>query len=162
MLTLIWAEGENHVIGDHGQLPWHLPADAAFFKATTTGHTVLMGRTTFESIGRPLPHRKNVVLSSQLPVDTPGVTVVATLAALQDYIKAHANEALFVIGGVGLYTALMSQADCLLVTRIAGQFAGDTIMPPVDPHQWHLDHVAPHEADDKNAWAYRFETYVRI
>ncbi|GAB6092104.1 dihydrofolate reductase [Furfurilactobacillus curtus] len=161
MLTLIWAEDENHVIGNQGKLPWHLPADARFFRQQTTGQTVIMGKQTFLSIGRPLPKRTNVVLSATLSAPA-GVLLMRNLAMLKQYLRQHHNEQLFVIGGVRLYQALMPQADRLLVTRIDASFSGDTKMPTIDAADWHLTNVDVHPVDDQNVWPYRFETYERI
>lgn len=158
MLTLIWAEDENHVIGNQGKLPWHLPADARFFRQQTIGQTVIMGKQTFLSIGQPLPKRTNVVLSATLP-EPAGVLLMRDLAMLKQYLQQHREEQLYVIGGVRLYQELMPQADRLLVTRIGASFNGDTKMPPIEVNHWHLTNVDVHPADDQNAWPYRFETY---
>lgn len=160
MLSLIWAEDAHHLIGAHGQLPWHLPADAKYFRQQTTGHTIIMGKQTWLSIGRPLPKRINVVLSASLP-EVEGVVMLRSMADLTTYIHERADEHLFVIGGVRLYEALLPVADQLLVTRIAATFAGDTFMQPVDAAVWQLTDVSEHSADDKNQWPYRFETYRR-
>ncbi|GEK27771.1 dihydrofolate reductase [Furfurilactobacillus siliginis] len=160
MLSLIWAEDANHLIGANGQLPWHLPADAKYFRQQTTGHTIIMGKQTWLSIGRPLPKRTNIVLSASLP-SVDGVIMMRSLAGLTAYIHDHEEEDLFVIGGVRLYEALLPLADQLLITRIDATFAGDTTMPAIDTTVWQLADVQAHAADEKNQWPYRFETYRR-
>ncbi|WP_161001274.1 MULTISPECIES: dihydrofolate reductase [Furfurilactobacillus] len=160
MLTLIWAEDQHHLIGRNGQLPWHLPADARYFRQQTTGNAVIMGKRTFESLGKPLPNRKNLVLSSTLP-EQPGILLFPILAELANWITHHPDDQLFVIGGVRLYKELMSMADRLLVTKIDATFDGDTYMPAVNLDDWTLQSTETHEADDKNRWPYAFLTYVR-
>lgn len=133
-LALIAAVAANGVIGAGNALPWHLPADLRRFKATTLGHPVIMGRRTYESIGRALPGRANLVVTRQAGFDAPGCTVVGSLAAARAAARS-ADEA-FVIGGGELYREALPAADRLYVTEIHASFAGDALFPPIDPREW--------------------------
>lgn len=126
-LALIAAIARNRVIGRAGTLPWHIPDDLKRFKRLTTGRTVLMGRKTFASIGRPLPHRRNVVISTQ---EIPGVE---SYRLLEDALEAVKNdEQVFVIGGGQLYAALLDRADELFLTLVDNDVEGDTFFPPFE------------------------------
>lgn len=126
-LTAIVAMTAERVIGRAGSLPWHLPEDLAFFKRTTTGHPIVMGRKTFESIGRPLPRRRNIVLTRDLHWAAPGVELIhrpSELAALPDL-----DEQVFIIGGAEIYAAFLPDLDDLLVSHIFERYPGDTHFP---------------------------------
>jgi dihydrofolate reductase len=125
MIKAIVAMAENRVIGNAGTIPWHLPEDFKFFKATTMGHAILMGRKTFESIGKPLPGRENIVLSRTMP-DTPGVTVIHSLDELKEPTD---GRDLFVIGGEEIYRLLLSKIQELYVTKVPRTIEGDTHFP---------------------------------
>ncbi|MDY0405745.1 dihydrofolate reductase [Virgibacillus sp. 179-BFC.A HS] len=127
MISLLLAMDRNHVIGLNGDMPWHLPRDLAFFKKKTTGHTVVMGRKTFESIGKPLPNRKNVVLTSGQADAFP--KEVKVMHRLDDLLKANENnpqEEFFVIGGGHVFEQILSYADRMYITFIDEVFDGDT------------------------------------
>ena len=128
-LSAIAAMAENRVIGRAGALPWHHPEDLKFFKRTTLGHPVLMGRTTYESIGRPLPGRLNLVLSRTLP-ETPGITVLRDLTELAG--ACGGVERVFVIGGSQLYAELLPRCDEVFLTLVEGSPEGDAFMPPFE------------------------------
>lgn len=128
-LNAIAAMAVNRVIGRGGALPWHHPEDLKFFKKTTFGHPVLMGRTTFASIGRPLPGRLNLVLSRTLP-ETPGVTILRTLEELP--AACAGAECVFVIGGAQLYKALLPRCEVLYLTLVNETPEGDALMPPFE------------------------------
>jgi dihydrofolate reductase len=133
VVGLIWAQARNGVIGRDGTLPWHLPEDLAHFRAVTTGATVVMGRHTWESLPdrfRPLPGRRNVVLSRQPSYDAPGAEVVATL---DDALAPGAD--IWVIGGAAVYRAALPAADRLAVTHIDGDYDGDVTAPVIGP-EW--------------------------
>ena len=133
-LTLIVARGRNGVIGRGGGMPWHLPEDLKFFRATTTGHPILMGRTTHESIGRPLPGRRNLVLSRDPGYAAPGCETVASLA--DALARCEGCPELFVIGGAQVYALALPQVDRMIVTEIDAEFDGDVCFPAVDPAAW--------------------------
>jgi dihydrofolate reductase len=126
-LTAIVAMTPERVIGKAGTLPWHLPEDLAFFKRTTSGHPIVMGRKTYESIGRPLPKRRNIVLTRDAHWSAPGVEVIHSpedLAKLSDIVGQ-----VFVIGGSEIYTAFLPMLDDLLVSHVFANHEGDTVLP---------------------------------
>ena len=127
--TAIVAMDPDRVIGRGGDLPWHLPGDLAFFKRTTTGHPIVMGRKTFESIGRPLPKRRNIVLTRNPDWPAPaGVEVIHSPADL-DTLGLPENETLFIIGGAMVYEIFLPLLDEIIVTRIRARHSGDTCFP---------------------------------
>lgn len=128
-LAAIVATDARRVIGHQGALPWHHPEDLKFFKRTTLGHPVLMGRTTFESIGRPLPGRHNLVLSRTMP-PREGITVLRDLSELE--AACPGVERVFVIGGAQVYAELLPQCDELYLTLVAGEHEGDAFFPPYE------------------------------
>lgn len=134
-VVLVAAVADNGVIGRAGGLPWHLPEDLQHFRATTTGHAVVMGRLTYESLGRPLPHRTNIVISRRPGWSANGTTVVATL----DEALAAAKEVpgdVMVIGGAQVYAAAMPMADVQILTEVHQSPDGDTYYPAFDRAQW--------------------------
>ncbi len=132
-ISLIAAMARNRVIGHRGRMPWHLPEDLRRFRRITWGKPILMGRKTYEAIGRPLPGRHNIVVSRSRGFQAPGCTVVASLAA---GIAAAGEGELMVIGGAQLYESLLPQAECLYLTVIEAEFPGDTFFPVWDPAEW--------------------------
>jgi dihydrofolate reductase len=161
IVSLVLAVAENGVIGRNNQLPWHLPADMKFFKQLTTGHTVIMGRKTYDSIGRPLPNRRNIVISRQEDISIPGVEVMSSLGAA---LKACMREdEVFIIGGGTIYAKALDLdvVDRIYMTIVHGDFEGDTkFEEPIAKH-WLTDHVERHVADEKNQYAYSFVTKTR-
>lgn len=159
ILTLIAAVARNGVIGIDNRLPWRLPADLKHFKALTLGHTVIMGRKTWESLPtgfRPLPGRQNIVVTRNAGYLADGATVVGSLPAA---IAAAQDVEAFVIGGAELYTAALPLADCLQLTEIDAAFEGDTLLPAIDRRQWReTARVAQH---DEAGFDYAFVTYRR-
>jgi dihydrofolate reductase len=133
-VALIAAVASNGVIGARNAMPWHLPADLRHFKATTLGHPVIMGRRTFESIGRALPGRANIVVTRSGAWAAPGCVTAGSLEAA--YAAAGAAEEVFVIGGGELYRAALPHAERLHITEIHAAFEGDATFPPIDPAQW--------------------------
>ncbi|MCX2455575.1 dihydrofolate reductase [Lacticaseibacillus nasuensis] len=132
MVTFLWAQDQAGTIGQAGHLPWHLPDDLKFFKATTLGQLMLVGRTTYEGLPqRPLPGRTNLVLTRRHDYAAPGAVTVHSVADALTYATMHPASELIVAGGAQVFTAFMPVVQTLLVTRIAGQFAGDVTMPPV-------------------------------
>jgi dihydrofolate reductase len=143
-INLIVARARNGVIGRDGALPWRLPEDLAFFKRTTMGHPIVMGRRTWESIGRPLPGRRNIVVSRRSDYTAAGAEVAPSL---DEALRLCAGSAeLFVIGGAQLYAEALARADRLFVTEIDADFDGDTRWPAPDPAQWReaaREHLPP-------------------
>lgn len=151
---------ENRVIGRDGAVPWHLPVDMRHFKALTTGHTVIMGRKTFESLGRPLPNRRNVVLTRDPAYRAPaGVVVVHTLDAA--LAAAEADSEVFVAGGEGIYRLALPRADRLYLTVVHARIEGDTFFPEFDVAEWKLVREERHEPDDRHEHPFSFRLYER-
>lgn len=136
-VNFVWAEDLDGWIGKDQGLPWHVSADLRHFKKVTTGHPVVMGRSTYDSIGHPLPNRTNIVLSHH-PVTDEGVTTFSTISSLQQWVASCRADEVAVIGGAKVFSQLLSQATVLTRTVINGHFAGDTKMPPINYDQWQL------------------------
>ena len=158
ILSLIAAMGHNRVIGQDKKIPWHLPADFAYFKETTIGHPIIMGRTTFESIGKPLPGRKNIVLTRGT-FDAPGVVIAHTLDEAIQLVKDE--EEVFIIGGACVYGEALPRADRLYVTFVDGKFDGNVFFPHVDWKDWKEVKSSERKADEKNSYDARFSVFVR-
>ncbi len=158
-LTLIAALADNGVIGRAGALPWHLPDDLRRFKALTMGRPILMGRRTFESIGRPLPGRRNLVLSRGRLASNVAVEVVADLPAALALCSAAAE--LCVIGGAAVYQQALSLATHLELTRVRATIEGDVFFPALDASQWRELARIERAADDQHAWPITYLTLER-
>lgn len=162
-LSLIAAMDRNRVIGKDGDMPWDLPADLRYFRSTTAGKPVVMGRRTFESIGRPLPKRRNIVISRQLKA-LPGCDVFDSLDTALDILKntETAHDEIMIIGGATLYTQTLPQADRLYLTLIDAEFDGDTFFPAWSEADWQENFREPHAPDAENSHAYTFVHLDRI
>nr|WP_019442105.1 type 3 dihydrofolate reductase [Moritella marina]BAO02848.1 dihydrofolate reductase [Moritella marina] len=157
---MIAALANNRVIGLDNKMPWHLPAELQLFKRATLGKPIVMGRNTFESIGRPLPGRLNIVLSRQRDYVAEGVTVVATL---EDAIVAAGDvEELMIIGGATIYSQCLAAADRLYLTHIELTTAGDTWFPDYEQYNWQEIEQEYFVADDNNPHDYRFSLLERV
>lgn len=156
--TIIVATDQQRGIGIGNALPWHLPEDLAHFKRCTSGHAIVMGRKTFESIGRPLPNRRNIVVTRDPAWQHAGVETVASLAAAQDLLG---TQDAFIIGGAQIYQQAMQLAHTLIVTEIAGNFACDAFFPEISPGTWQEVAREPHYSEAK-ALHYAFVTYRKI
>jgi dihydrofolate reductase len=152
--SLIVAAAENGVIGRGNRLPWHLPADLAHFKRTTLGHPVIMGRRTWESIGKPLPGRRNIVVSRTPGFIAPGCEVATDLAAA--YALCGEEPEAFVIGGAKLYEAALPGADRIYLTRVLAGVDGDSRFPDLRPDAWDEKLLGEQPADERNAHGLRF------
>ena len=158
MISLIAALAADRIIGMENAMPWDLPADLAWFKRHTLKKPVIMGQLTFESIGRPLPGRLNIVVSSQ-PGTTEGVTWVTSLdEALQ---AAGDAEEIMVIGGGRVYEQMLKRADRLYLTHIDAEVEGDTQFPDYEPDEWQSTFSEFHDADEQNSHSYCFEILDR-
>ncbi|MEO0530109.1 MAG: dihydrofolate reductase [Planctomycetota bacterium] len=166
-LALIVAAAENGVIGRDGGLPWRLPADLARFKRLTMGHAMIMGRKTYESIGRPLPGRVSIVLTrdENWRPEHDKVLVANTLEAAREAASraegVEADEA-FVIGGGEIYRLALPGADRVELTRVRVEIDGDTSFPELQPHEWELTSTEERPADDRNEHACTFEVWERV
>ncbi|MGB5331193.1 MAG: type 3 dihydrofolate reductase [Woeseiaceae bacterium] len=159
MISIIVATSMNNVIGVQGDLPWRLPDDLKRFRKLTLGKPVLMGRLTWESIGRPLPGRQNIVLTRQPEFAADGCDVVASPAAA--LAAARDAEEIMIIGGGQIYELFLPKAGRLHVTRVHASVDGDAFFPEIDETSWQLVDREPHDADDVNQFAFEFRTYER-
>jgi dihydrofolate reductase len=158
-VTIVAALADNGVIGRGGTLPWHLPDDLRRFKALTMGRPILMGRRTFESIGRPLPGRRNLVLTSRASSLPAGVEGFASLA--QALKECAAAPELCVIGGAEVYRQVLPNTDRLELTRVHASPQGDVTFPDFSPERWREVARIEHAADERHAWAMTFLTLDR-
>jgi dihydrofolate reductase len=161
MISLIVAAAENNAIGKDNQLLWHLPNDLKFFKNTTWGMPVIMGRKTFEAVNKPLPGRFNIVITRQADWKAEGTIVATDLQdALQKAKETNCNE-IFVIGGGEIYKQSMEIADKIYITRVHANFDADTFFPEIDESKWQLTHNQDFGVDEKHSYAYSFQTWVK-
>jgi dihydrofolate reductase len=158
IISLIAALAADRVIGMENAMPWHLPADLAWFKRNTLNKPVIMGRKTFESIGRPLPSRHNIVLSSQ-----PGNEAEVTWVTSLDEALAAAGqvEEVMVMGGGRVYSQFLARANRLYLTHIDAEVEGDTHFPDYEPDEWETSFSEFHDADELNSHGYCFEILER-
>lgn len=157
MITVIAAIGKNKELGLHNEMLWHLPKDFKHFKDKTTGHTIVMGRKTLESLPGILPNRKHIVLTRNKNWEQENVEVAHSIKE----ILALPHKPLFIIGGGEIYRAFLPHADVMELTRVDGTFEADTFFPEVNFNDWQCTHSEQHEADEKHKYAYRFETWKR-
>ena len=158
-LTIIVATDANRGIGIENRLPWHLPEDLAHFKRATTGHPIVMGRKTFDSIGRPLPNRRNIVITRNAQWAHAGVESVPSVEAAAALTGADGGEA-FIIGGAQIYREALPLAGRLIVTEIAKSFDCDAYFPALDMTQWKETARETHRSSD-DAFDYAFVTYEK-
>jgi dihydrofolate reductase len=163
ILSLIVAAAEDNAIGKHNGLPWNLPEDMRFFKKTTLGKPVLMGRKTYESLGKPLPGRLNIVISGKTDLDLPeGVLLFSDLNAGIERIEQEQCEEGFIIGGGQIFEAAMPQIERMYITRVHTTIPdADAFLPSIDHTHWKLVWEEPHEADEKHNYAFTFQRYER-
>jgi dihydrofolate reductase len=158
-INLIVAIDEKNGIGKDNLLPWHLPADLKHFKMVTTGHPVIMGRKTFDSIGKALPNRRNIVISRQSGLLIPGAEVCSSL---KNAIELCLNEKdVFVIGGAQIFEQAISIADVLYLTIIHENFNADVFFPKIKMNEWIEEEKNLHESDEKNLYSYSFIKYKK-
>ena len=163
-ISLIWAMTRNRVIGRNGTLPWQLPDEMRHFRETTLGHPIVMGRKTFESVGKPLPRRTNIVVSSStIAVD--GVHHASSVSAALELARAHcAREGIdecFVTGGARLYAETLPLADRLYWTTIDAELEGDTFFPEFDESKWTVVDERHHGVDERHAYSYTIRVLDR-
>jgi len=161
-LSILAAVSENGVIGREGRLPWHLPAELRHVKRLTTGHTLLMGRKTYESIGRPLPERTSIVITRDPHCRAaPGVIAVADFEAAVSTGRERGESDAFVFGGEAIYALALPRADRLYLTRVHATVEGDAFFPDLETGCWKLVHEERHAADERHAHAFTFQTFDR-
>lgn len=158
-ISLVVAASTNNVIGSDGGLPWHLPDDLRHFKRLTTGNPIVMGRRTFESIGRPLPDRRNIVMTRDPDYVAPGCDVVSSVREALDLVE-DADEVM-IIGGGQVYRDFLPHADRIYLTRVQADVEGDTYFPDIDEAGWRLVSSEPHAADEKHAYAFDVMVFER-
>ena len=153
--------GEKNEIGADNQLLWHLPKDLKHFKELTSGYPVIMGRKTYESIGKALPNRTNIVISRKKNWFEEGILIVGSIKEAVKFAK-KIDENVFIIGGGNVYEQTMEIADRLEVTLVKAELKADTFFPKIDPKIWKLSEEVFHEKDDKNQYDFSFQTYEKI
>ncbi len=158
MLCVILAIADNGVIGKDNDLPWRLSADLKRFKALTTGHTIIMGRRTWESLGRPLPERRSIVVTRQSDYVAQGADVAHSL---DDAVALAGEDEVFVIGGRALFDEALPRADRLYLTRVHASVDGDVRFGPIDLTRWRLTESTSHASDERNEHDMTFEVYER-
>ena len=164
ILSVIVAMAHNRVIGLNNQMPWHLPADLAWFKKNTLNKPVIMGRKTFESIGRPLPNRHNIVISRQIESIDNKISNVSWVKSIDEAIslaQEQQPDEVFIIGGGNIYQQILPLIDLLYLTHIDAELQGDTYFPDYLPEQWQVIYQEDHQADEKNSYPYQFKILQR-
>ena len=159
MISIIAAASTNNVIGSRGRLPWKLSDDLRRFKKLTLGKPIIMGRLTWESIGRPLPGRQNIIITRQADFAAPGCDVVASTAEAVDI--AGDVEEIMIIGGSRIFESFLPMAHRLHMTRVHAEIEGDVFFPEIDVRSWQLVSSEEHEADASNEYPFAFMSYER-
>ncbi len=160
MITIVVAMGLDNEIGADNQLLWHLPTDLKHFKEMTSEHPIIMGRKTYESIGKPLPNRTNIVVSRKQDWFEEGILIVGSVKEAVKFAK-KIDEQVFIIGGGNIYEQTLDLTDKLEVTLVKTQLKADTFFPKINPKIWtKIDEVC-HEKDEKNEFDFCFQTYER-
>ena len=153
--------GEKNEIGFENQLLWHLPKDLKHFKDLTSGHPVIMGRKTYESIGKPLPNRTNIVISRKKDWFQEGILIVGSIKEAVKFAK-KIDEEIFIIGGGNIYAQTMDVVDKLEVTLVKADLEADTYFPKIDTKIWKKIAEFCHEKDEKNQYDFCFQTFERV
>lgn len=158
-IAAIFAMSTNRVIGKDNQLPWHLPADLKHFKEITLNHPILMGRKTYQSIGRPLPNRCNVIITHDKHFEAPGCIVVHSIETALEAVAT--SDKVFVIGGAYLYEQMLPQTQRLYMTLVHHHFDGDAFFPNIHPAEWQEIERQDFAADERNPYSYSFSILDR-
>jgi dihydrofolate reductase len=165
MISLIAAVAKNNVIGNQGEIPWYLPADLKHFASVTKGHTVIMGRKTYESIiariGKPLPDRKNIIITSNHSYQAPGCEIYSSIEEILEKIK-NTPEEIFIIGGEKVYKDFLPYADKLYITEVHAEISGNAFFPEFDKNKWQEVKHESHSKDEKNQFDYTFTELVQV
>ena len=160
-ISLVVAAASNDVIGRDGEIPWRLPDDQRFFRELTIGHCIVIGRKTFDSIGKALPRRRNLVLSRRPHEAVEGVEFHRDLASALAVARADGETECFVAGGEAIYREALEVADAIYLTRIEAEPEGDTFFPAGDPAIWECVERRPHAIDERHAHAFTIEVWQR-
>nr|MBC7611987.1 dihydrofolate reductase [Pseudopedobacter sp.] len=159
-LSIIVATDEENGIGKENQLMWHLPKDLKFFKTTTSGHPIIMGRKTYDSVGRPLPNRRNIIITRQKDLKIDGVEIFNDL---ENAVKACSNEhEVFIVGGGEIYRQALPFTDKIYLTKVHHTFDADAFFPEFNHSEWELISKEDHVQDEKHAFSFSFLTFVRV
>ncbi|HBV17914.1 dihydrofolate reductase [Chryseobacterium carnipullorum] len=161
MTTIVVAMGEKNEIGFDNKLLWHLPTDLKHFKDLTSGHPIIMGRKTYESIGKALPNRTNIVISRKKNWFEEGILIVGSIKEALKFAK-KIDENIFIIGGGKIYEQTIDMADKLEVTLVKANLEADTFFPKIDMAIWKKTEETCHEKDEKNQYDFCFQTFERI
>ena len=161
MTTIVVAMGRNREIGKENQLLWHLPKDLKHFKEITSNHPIIMGRKTYESIGKPLPNRTNIVISRKTDWFEEGILIVGSIKEAIKFAK-KIDEKIFIIGGGNIYEQTIDLVDQLEITWVDATLEADTYFPKIDEKNWRKTDEICHEKDEKNQFDFCFQTFERI
>ncbi len=161
IIIIMAAKALNNVIGKDNNLIWHLPADLKFFKQTTLGHTLIMGRKTFESLGNPLPKRESWIITRNSNYSAEGVTTFQSLDSAIAQAEKKGLDTVFILGGGEIYSQSINLADKLIITEVHEEFEGDTWFPEIDMQVWQETQREEHKADEKNNYNFAFVQYER-
>jgi dihydrofolate reductase len=161
MISLLVAMDKNQLIGKDNDLPWRLPADLAYFKRVTMGHPIIMGRKTYDSIGRPLPGRENIIVTRDTSYEAEGCKVIHSIEEIVK-MNEQTDQELFVIGGAEIFKEILPHSDRLYITEINEVFDGDTYFPAFDKAEWKVISKEQGIKDEKNPYDYTFLVYEKI
>ena len=161
IISTIVAVAKNNVIGKDNDIPWYLPADLKYFKKITTGHHIVMGRKCYESIGRPLPKRTNIVVTRNPFFIATGCLVTHNVAEAVQLAEANGEEEVFIIGGGQIYEIALPHVDRIYLTEVDLEVDGDIFFPEIDLQNWNLIEETKHKADEKNEYDYTFKVLER-
>ena len=161
MIKILVAFDENRVIGKNNELIWHLPADLKRFKALTTGHVIIMGRKTYDSIGKPLPNRTTIVISRTPGLQIEGVICTTSIEEAILKAKSLSREDIFIVGGAEIYALSLAVADQIFVTQLHDIFEGDAFFPEIPASEWEVTEKERGVTDEKNAYQFSYLTYSR-
>jgi len=159
LISLVAAAGNNNVIGGNNKLLWKMPSDMKFFMNLTLGHPVIMGRKTYESFGRPLRERLNIIISRDTTLEIKDCKVVHSLKEALDLVKDE--KEVFIIGGAEIYKQSMDIANKIYLTRIYGDFEGDSYFPIIPDKDWVQTSITEHPSDEKNPYPFAFLEYIK-
>ncbi|WP_449536640.1 dihydrofolate reductase [Ferdinandcohnia sp. Marseille-Q9671] len=161
MISLLLAMDKNQLIGKDNDLPWRLPADLAYFKRVTMGHPIIMGRKTYDSIGRPLPGRENIIVTRDKTYHAEGCKVIHSIEEIVT-LSENTEQELFVIGGAEIFKEILPYSDRLYITEIEEEFEGDTYFPAFDKADWKVISKEKGIKDEKNQYDYTFLVYEKV
>ncbi|WP_226666745.1 dihydrofolate reductase [Metabacillus litoralis] len=160
MISLIVAMDEKHLIGKNNELPWRLPQDLAYFKRITMNHKIVMGRKTYESIGKPLPGRENIILTRDPSYQIEGCKILHSIDDILDLAR-NTDENVFVIGGAEIFKEVLPYSDRLYITHIHHEFEGDTYFPKLESSEWESVSTQHGVKDDRNPYEFDFVVYEK-